>query len=105
MQVDGRDAGIVTDLNARIWQTCPASRTGEPPAGLDLETRSTMGLPRAQGQRSIQIDGLHVPCVFLQTAGDQHGLVFRSWRQGRNVIDAPSKSSARVAAAVAARRN
>ena len=40
-------------------------------------------LPKAQGQRSIQIDGLRVPCVLLQTAGDQDGLVFRSWRQAR----------------------
>ena len=26
-----------------------------------------MGLPKAQGQRSIQIDGLRVPCVSHQT--------------------------------------
>jgi len=37
----------------------------------------------SSGQRSIQIDGLRVPCVSLQTPGwrpHQHGLVFRSWR-------------------------
>ena len=41
---------------------------------LDLGTWYTMGLPKAQGQRSIQIDGLRVPCVLLHTAGDQQGL-------------------------------
>jgi hypothetical protein len=46
-------------------------------AGPHLGAWSTMVQPKAQGQRSIQIDGLHVPCVSLQTAGDQHGLVFR----------------------------
>jgi len=48
---------------------------------------STMGQPKAQGQRSIQIDGLRVPCVSLQTPGDQHELVFRSWRQARAASD------------------
>jgi hypothetical protein len=46
-----------------------SSRTGEPPAGPHLGARSIMGQPKAQGQRSIQIDGLRVPCVSLQTAG------------------------------------
>ena len=40
-----------------------------------------MGQPKAQGQRSIQIDRLRVPCVSHQTAGDEHGLVFGSRRQ------------------------
>ena len=33
--------------------------------------------------RPVQIEGLRMPCVLLQTAGDQDGLVFRSWRQAR----------------------
>ena len=50
--------------------------------------------PKAQGQRSIQIDGLCVRayCTKDQTAGDQHGLVFwELWRQaskgGPGIID------------------
>ena len=57
--------------------------TPDPPAGPDLETWYTMGLPKARGPQSIQIEGLRMPCVLLQTAGDQDGLVFRSWRQAR----------------------
>ena len=36
---------------------CARAWTGEPPAGPHLGSRSTMGQPKAQGQRSIQIDG------------------------------------------------
>ena len=71
-------ARIATDLNERVRQTCPASRTGEPPAGPHLGTVLTTGLPDGQGQRSIQIDGLRVPCEWLQAPGDQLGLGSRS---------------------------
>jgi hypothetical protein len=51
------------------------------PASLPPDHTWGHGLPsvspnKAQGQRSIQIDGLRVPCVSHQTAGHQHGLVF-----------------------------
>ena len=76
-------ARIATDLNERVRQTCPESRTGEPPAGPHLGTVLTTGLPDGQGQRSIQIDGLRVPCEWLQAPGDQHGLASRSQRSAR----------------------
>jgi len=45
-----------------------------------------MGLPNGQGQRSIQIEGLRVPCELLQAPGDQHGLGSRSQRCARAYI-------------------
>jgi len=72
-----------SELNARVRQTWCVPRTDKPPAGPHLGTEPTTGVPDGQGQRSIQIDGLRVPCVSLQTPGDQHGLVFWSWRQAR----------------------
>ena len=51
-----------------------------------------MGLPKAHGPQSIQIEGLRMLCVLLQTAGDQHGLVFRrteleTSKGGSDIID------------------
>ena len=72
-----------SELNARVRQTWCVPRTDKPQAGPHLGTEPTTGVPDGQGQRSIQVDGLRVPCVSLQTPGDQHRLVFRSWRQAR----------------------
>eukprot|EP00964_Phaeocystis_antarctica_P013139 scaffold7205_cov46-Phaeocystis_antarctica.AAC.1 len=49
----------------------PASR---PPDRTWGHSWYTMGLPKAHGPQSIQIEGLRVPYVLLQTAGDQDGL-------------------------------
>ena len=51
-----------------------------------------MGLPKAHGPQSIQIEGLRMPCVLLQTAGDQDGLLFfgagdKSSKGGSDIID------------------
>ena len=56
-----------------------------------------MGQPKAQGQRSIQIryiDGLRVPCVSHQTAGDQAaptdlflGAQLETSKGGSDIID------------------
>eukprot|EP00964_Phaeocystis_antarctica_P076170 scaffold47081_cov64-Phaeocystis_antarctica.AAC.6 len=55
-----------------------------------MGTWYTMGLPKARGPQSTQIEGLRVPCVLLQTAGDQHGLVFSELetnKVGSDIID------------------
>ena len=52
-----------------------------------------MGQPKAQGLRSIQIDGLRVPCVSHQTAGDQNGLVFWELETSKGgIIDCLSRA-------------
>ena len=67
-----------SDLLACARQTCSVSRSDKLPVGPHLRTPVATSLPKGQAQRSIQIDGLRVPCVLLQSPGDQHGLVFRS---------------------------
>ena len=73
-----------SELNARVQQTWCVPRTDKPPAGPHLGTVPTTSVPDGQGQRSIQVDGLRVPCVSLQTPGDRHGLDFGAGdKQGR----------------------
>lgn len=69
-------AHATSDLNACARQTCSVSRSDKLPAGPHLRTPVATSLPKGQAQRSIQIDGSRVPCVLLQSPGDQHGLVF-----------------------------
>jgi hypothetical protein len=76
-------AHATSDLNACARQTCSVSRSDKLPAGPHLRTPVATSLPKGQAQRSIQIDGSRVPCVLLQSPGDQHGLVFRSWRRAK----------------------
>ena len=76
-------AHAASDLLACARQTCSVSRSDKLPVGPHLRTPVATSLPKGQAQRSIQIDGLRVPCVPLQSPGDQHGLVFRSWRRAR----------------------
>ena len=76
-------AHAASDLLACARQTCSVSRSDKLPVGPHLRTPVATSLPKGQAQRSIQIDGLRVPCVLLQSPGDQHGLVVRSWRRAR----------------------
>ena len=66
------------------WHALRAAQ-GVSQGSFTLTTRTTIvsHMPRCQAQQSIQIDGSRVPCVLLQSPGDQHGLVFRSWRRAR----------------------
>ena len=60
-------AHAASDLLACARQTCSVSRSDKLPAGPHLRTPVAMSLPKGQAQRSIQIDGLRVPCVLLQS--------------------------------------
>ena len=71
-------AHAVCEQHARVRQTWCVYRTDKPPAGPHLGIVLTTGLPDGQGERSIQIDGLRVPCEWLQAPGDQLGLASRS---------------------------
>ena len=60
-------------------QTWCVPRTDKLPSGRTSGDSAYHGpVPDGQGQRSIQIDGLRVPCEWLQAPGDQHGLASRS---------------------------
>ena len=59
-------AHAASDLFACARQTCSVSRSDKLPAGPHLRTPVATSLPKGQAQRSIQIDGLRVPCVLLQ---------------------------------------
>ena len=71
-------AHAVCEQHARVRQRWCVPRTDKPPAGPHLGIVLTTGLPDGQGERSIQIDGLRVPCEWLQAPGDQLGLASRS---------------------------
>jgi hypothetical protein len=82
MQVDAGPRLLRTKRTRTANVVCTSDRQAArrtTPGG----TVPTTSVPDGQGQRSIQVDGLRVPCVSLQTPGDQHRLVFRSWRQAR----------------------
>ena len=62
-------AHAASDLLACARQTCSVSRSDKLPVGPHLRTPVATSLPKGQAQRSIQIDGLRVPCVLLQSPG------------------------------------
>ena len=83
-----------SELNARVRQTNMtfisdrrAARRTTP-----VGARSTMGQPKAQGQRSIQIDGLRVPCVSYRsklqaTSADLFFGAVETSKGGSDIID------------------
>ena len=59
-------AHAASDLLACARQTCSVSRSDKLPVGPHLRTPVATSLPKGQAQRSIQIDGLRVPCSKVQ---------------------------------------
>ena len=87
-------AHAASDLLACARQTCSVSRSDKLPVGPHLRIPVATSLPKGQAQRSIQIDGLRVPCVLLQSPGDQHGLVFGKGSLLRNEPQYPTRGYA-----------
>lgn len=56
------------------------------PSGPNLRSGSTMGQPEVHGERSIQTDGLRVPCKLLQVRRLRHRA---SRRPARTCISEP----------------